>query len=281
MNDQQQHYYHQGSWKTSAATVNSHGNSLSDSRDYDTNSSRTSLSGSPPAGAASSSGASSVSLDFEGGFGGGRPLAQLLTPKLEADGSIIHGDSYSLYGNSTSGAEQQVLNLELATTYNALFTQDAGSPAAHTHPPIVTAAPAADEIFILPPPNPTPLPITVIPITYHHHTASSSAAESLISTSIGEVPLIATLSEASGGGVGDGQVYNLDDICFTLEYQFENQKLVQVQPPTVVSLSMMSTSAEGEALPEAGASSASANCDNGQATSVVTTSPAYFTIETR
>ncbi|KAH8342881.1 hypothetical protein KR059_001238 [Drosophila kikkawai] len=285
MNDQQQHYYHQSGWKTSAAAVNSHGNSLSDSRDYDTNSSRTSLSGSPPAGAASSSssGASSVSLDFEGGFGIGRPLAQLLTPKLESDNAINHGDSYSLYGNSTSGAEQQVLNLELATTYNALFTQDAESTPAHTHPPTVTTAveATADDIFILPPPNPTPLPITVIPITYHHHTASS-AAESLISTSIGEVPLIATLSEASdGSGSADGQVYNLDDICFTLEYQFENQKLVQVQPPTVVSLSMMSTSAEGEAPLETinTVPVSATNCDNGQANSVVT-SPAYFTIET-
>ncbi|KAH8242536.1 hypothetical protein KR032_011970 [Drosophila birchii] len=280
MNDQQQHYYQQGGWKTTAASaVNRHGNSLSDSRDYDTNSSRTSLSGSPPAGASSSSsGASSVSLDFEGGFGSGRPLAQLLAPKLESDNATISSDNYSLYGNSTSGAEQQVLNLEhLATTYNALFTQEAGSPPAHTHP-----AAATDDIFILPPPNPTPLPITVIPITYHHHTAASSAAESLISTSIGEVPLIATLSEASGGS-NDGQVYNLDDICFTLEYQFENQKLVQVQPPTVVSLSMMSTtSAEGEAPAETVdtvTASATTNCDNGQANSVVT-SPAYFTIET-
>ncbi|XP_020817088.1 uncharacterized protein LOC110190791 isoform X1 [Drosophila serrata] len=288
MNDQQQHYYHQGGWKTSAAVVNSNGNSLSDSRDYDTNSSRTSLSGSPPAGAASSSsssGASSASLGFEGGFVGGRPLAQLLTPKLESDNAIIHGDNYSLYGNSTSGAEQQVLNLEnLATTYNALFTQEAGSPPAHTHPPIVTpavASEATDDIFILPPANPTPLPITVIPITYHHHTASS-ADETLISTSIGQVPLIATLSEASvGSGASDGQVYNLDDICFTLEYQFENQKLVQVQPPTVVSLSMMGTSAEEEGPPETGntVSVSATNCDNGQANSVVT-SPAYFTIET-
>ncbi|KAH8286056.1 hypothetical protein KR054_002105 [Drosophila jambulina] len=284
MNDQQQHYY---GWKTSAAVVNSHGNSLSDSRDYDTNSSRTSLSGSPPAGAASSSssssssGASSVSLDFEGGFGGGRPLAQLLTPKLESDNAIIHGDNYSLYGNSTSGAEQQVLNLELATTYNALFTQEADSPPAPhiTHPPIVTAE-ASDDIFILPPPNPTPLPITVIPITYHHHTASS-AAETLFSTSIAsQEPLIATLSEVSdgsGSGATDGQVYNLDDICFTLEYQFENQKLVQVQPPTVVSLSMIGTSAEGEA-PSEGAntvSTSATNCDNS-----VVTSPAYLTIET-
>lgn len=70
---QQQHYFH-SEWKT---TANSHGNSLSDSRDYDTNSSRNSLSGSPPV---TSNCSSSGSLDFD------RPLAQLLEPKLRPTG---------------------------------------------------------------------------------------------------------------------------------------------------------------------------------------------------
>ncbi|KAH8379534.1 hypothetical protein KR009_005499 [Drosophila setifemur] len=274
---QQQNHYYQRSCHTS--------NSLSDSRDYDTNSSRTSLSGSPPV--------PSSSLDFEGGFGGGGvggALSQLLTPKLEPDGAssmgIIHGDSYSIYGasGSTSG-EQQVLNLGLsleaedieisAATYSALFSQDNQAiPQSQNH--TQTEQEEEEEqvqhqLLTLPARTATQLtsmPITVIPITYHHHTES-------LSTSLRGEPLIATLSEDTG------QVLNLDDICFTLEYQFENQKLVQVQPPTVVSLStMVPTSDEGIAM--------LTNCDNGRGVvghsnnsmGSEATSPAYFTIET-
>ncbi|KAH8270471.1 hypothetical protein KR018_010353 [Drosophila ironensis] len=233
-------------------------NSLSDSRDYDTNSSRTSLSGSPPA----------APLDFDG-FGGGDgaagALSQLLTPKLEAAAAagIIHSDSYSLYSGSGSsplgGAEQQVLGLEpeeeeaeAAVTYTALFSQEEH----HSPPssqPLHSQEGAAGLVAL-----PTPLPITVIPLQglAYHQTAE------------GEVPLIATLSEVGG------QVLNLDDICFTLEYQFENQKLVQVQPPTVVSLSMSAAAPPDDSICD------SVPGDGSHSHPSDAASPTYFTVET-
>ncbi|BFF97718.1 uncharacterized protein DMAD_06079 [Drosophila madeirensis] len=95
--EQQQRYYQHNTWKS----TNSHGNSLSDSRDYDTNSSRTSLSGSPPATASSSE----LQLDFASFEG--KPLASLLMPKLESDdrsAGILHSDILSIYGLPTSAS---------------------------------------------------------------------------------------------------------------------------------------------------------------------------------
>ncbi|XP_022212718.2 uncharacterized protein LOC111067747 isoform X2 [Drosophila obscura] len=92
--EQQQGYY-QHTWKS----ANKHGNSLSDSRDYDTNSSRTSLSGSPPAAS------SELQLDFASFEG--KPLASLLMPKRESDdrtAGIIHSDILSIYGLPTSAS---------------------------------------------------------------------------------------------------------------------------------------------------------------------------------
>ncbi|KPU77887.1 uncharacterized protein Dana_GF25133, isoform B [Drosophila ananassae] len=123
MNEQQQQqlpieqHYYQRSCHTS--------NSLSDSRDYDTNSSRTSLSGSPPA----PSSAGSISLDFDGGFGtmaGGGALSQLLAPKLEAEGAlgIIHADSYSLYrapGSIESTSNEQQSSDEALSRYRCNY----------------------------------------------------------------------------------------------------------------------------------------------------------------
>ncbi|XP_034483996.1 zinc finger protein 76 isoform X2 [Drosophila innubila] len=87
---QQQQEYYEHSWKSA-----NHGNSLSDSRDYDTNSTRTSLTGSPPITA------SSLQLDFEDKA----LLSSLMAPKLELDGS---GSSSSIYsGHSHTTGEQQ------------------------------------------------------------------------------------------------------------------------------------------------------------------------------
>jgi len=100
---QQQQEYYEHSWKSA-----NHGNSLSDSRDYDTNSTRTSLTGSPPITA------SSLQLDFEDKA----LLSSLLAPKLELDGS---GSSSSIYsGHSHTTGEQQVLQpLGLSLTLEA------------------------------------------------------------------------------------------------------------------------------------------------------------------
>ncbi|XP_023164679.2 flocculation protein FLO11 isoform X2 [Drosophila hydei] len=89
LHQQQQQY--ELSWKSA-----NHGNSLSDSRDYDTNSTRTSLTGSPP-----------ITLDFDG-FEDKALLASLLAPKLDADvgsGSGSSSSSGSIY--SHAAGEQQ------------------------------------------------------------------------------------------------------------------------------------------------------------------------------
>ncbi|XP_034102906.1 protein hunchback isoform X2 [Drosophila albomicans] len=96
LQQQQQQQYYEHSWKTA-----NHGNSLSDSRDYDTNSTRTSLTGSPPMTA------SSLQLDFNG-FEDKALLASLLTPKLETDGSNSSSNGSIYGGNSqTTTGEQQ------------------------------------------------------------------------------------------------------------------------------------------------------------------------------
>ncbi|KAL7732030.1 hypothetical protein ACLKA6_015793 [Drosophila palustris] len=244
---QQQQEYYESNWKSA-----NHGNSLSDSRDYDTNSTRTSLTGSPPITA------SSLQLEFNG-FEDKALLASLLSPKLEAGGGGS-GSSSSIYsGHSHTSGEQQVLQpLGLSLTLEA---DDAtrtttttytlyGDVQAQAQTQTQTVAyediddiDDDDEVFTLRPLTTTttaPLLLTSttntpstptythtpIPTSLNHPTSVTSTTTT--TTTQVPLPIITTVG-----------TYNLDDICFTLEYQFENQKLVQVQPPTVVSFSMV------------------------------------------
>lgn len=277
---QQQQQYYEHSWKSA-----SHGNSLSDSRDYDTNSTRTSLTGSPP----SSIAASSLQLDFNG-FEDKALLASLLAPKLEDSGSGSSGGSNSsIYSNR----EQQVLqplglslddNNDATTTtrtYTLLQEVQTPNPTQTQTQTVYMDDDIADEdeMFTLRPltagapmllttstnnnnnnntttTSTSSSPTTPTPTTTTHILSSSTTQAS--------VPLTATMG-----------TYNLDDICFTLEYQFQNQKLVQVQPPTVVSFSMVPANEEPSPPP----TTTTSNDYAASASSSPTT--AYFTLGTR
>lgn len=277
---QQQQQYYEHSWKSA-----SHGNSLSDSRDYDTNSTRTSLTGSPP----SSIAASSLQLDFNG-FEDKALLASLLAPKLEDSGSGSSGGSNSsIYSNR----EQQVLqplglslddNNDATTTtrtYTLLQEVQTPNPTQTQTQTVYMDDDIADEdeVFTLRPltagapmllttstnnnnnnntttTSTSSSPTTPTPTTTTHILSSSTTQAS--------VPLTATMG-----------TYNLDDICFTLEYQFQNQKLVQVQPPTVVSFSMVPANEEPSPPP----TTTTSNDYAASASSSPTT--AYFTLGTR
>lgn len=278
---QQQQQYYEHSWKSA-----SHGNSLSDSRDYDTNSTRTSLTGSPP----SSIAASSLQLDFNG-FEDKALLASLLAPKLEDSGSGSSGGSNSsIYSNR----EQQVLQplgLSLddnndATTTTRTYTllQEVQTPNPN---PTQTQTQTVymdddiadeDEVFTLRPLTAgAPMLLTTSTNNNNNNTTTTSTSSSPTtptptttthilssSTTQASVPLTATMG-----------TYNLDDICFTLEYQFQNQKLVQVQPPTVVSFSMVPANEEPSPPP----TTTTSNDYAASASSSPTT--AYFTLGTR
>lgn len=272
---QQQQQYYEHSWKSA-----SHGNSLSDSRDYDTNSTRTSLTGSPP----SSIAASSLQLDFNG-FEDKALLASLLAPKLEDSGSGSSGGSNSsIYSNR----EQQVLQplgLSLDDNNDATTTTRTYTLLQEVQTPNPTQTQTqtvymdddiadADEVFTLRPLT-AGAPMLLTTSTNNNNTTTTSTSSSPTtptptthilssSTTQASVPLTATMG-----------TYNLDDICFTLEYQFQNQKLVQVQPPTVVSFSMVPANEEPSPPP----TTTTSNDFAASASSSPTT--AYFTLGTR
>ncbi|KAH8398292.1 hypothetical protein KR215_002713 [Drosophila sulfurigaster] len=289
---QQQQQYYEHSWKTA-----NHGNSLSDSRDYDTNSTRTSLTGSPPMTA------SSLQLDFNG-FEDKALLASLLTPKLETDGSNSSSNGSIYGGNSqTTTGEQQVLQpLGLSLTLEADDNVDddeltTGTTTTYTLYGAPSATPLqemqaqtqtikmdedvddddndGDEVFTLRPLTTAPLLLTST--NMHTNTDTTSSPTSHISSSMhtttttSSMPLIATMG-----------TYNLDDICFTLEYQFQNQKLVQVQPPTVVSFSMVPANDEEDPTKTSATTSEMQNNNSCSTPSppTTTTTTAYFTLGT-
>lgn len=276
---QQQQQYYEHSWKSA-----NHGNSLSDTRDYDTNSTRTSLTGSP----SSSIAASSLQLDFNA-FEDKALLASLLAPKVDDSGSGSSGGSNS---SIYSSREQQVLqplglslddNNDVATTTTRTYTllQEVQTPTNPTQTQTVYMdddIADEDEVFTLRPLT-AGAPMLLTTSTNNNNTTTTTSTSSSpttptptttthilsSSTTQASVPLIATMG-----------TYNLDDICFTLEYQFQNQKLVQVQPPTVVSFSMVPANEEPSPPPTTTTSNDSAaSASNSPSTT------AYFTLGTR
>jgi len=286
---QQQQQFYEHSWKSP-----NHGNSLSDSRDYDTNSTRTSLTGSPPITA------SSLQLDFNG-FEDKALLASLMAPKLDPDCSGS-GSSSSIYTGEQQVLQPLGLSLTLkadddvlatrTTTYTLYGAQESQTQnnnidnddiddddEVFTLRPLTTTTTTNAPLLLTSTTNTSSSPThhnthTVTPISSHHTTSTASTTQTSIPIPI-EIPIITTVG-----------TYNLDDICFTLEYQFQNQKLVQVQPPTVVSFSMVSAS-EDPTITTTEISSADlmqqSNNNNNSALSSASTTPptAYFTLGTR
>lgn len=261
---QQQQYEH--SWKSS-----NHGNSLSDSRDYDTNSTRTSLTGSPP-----------ITLDFEG-FEDKALLASLLAPKLDADvgsGSGSSSSSGSIY--SHAAGEQQVLQpLGISLTLEADNAVNTTTTTTYTLLQETTDNNnidiADDAIFTL------SAPLLLTSTTTTNTTTSSTHIPTHTPTPTATAIAMPIRSE-NAAAVG---AYNVDDICFTLEYQFQNQELVQVQPPTVVSFSMVPANEDPSTTTTTASSDSNNNNNNYNSTPNVssstptTISTAYFTVGTR
>ncbi|ALC43733.1 MTF-1, partial [Drosophila busckii] len=213
---QQQHQYFEHSWKSA-----NHGNSLSDSRDYDTNSTRTSLTGSPPITA------SSLHLDFNEFEE--KTLTALLTPRLTDAAEGSGSSSSSVYSSLTTAEQQVVQPLELSLAI------DADDEVLSTSPTITT------ELTNVPMLLTSTLIDTNTNTDINIHTPPTTTPTAIASYHIDSAAAVATDTPIAMG------TYNLDNICFTLEYQFENQKLVQVQPPMVVAFSMLPASEESSA----------------------------------
>ncbi|XP_030375683.1 zinc finger E-box-binding homeobox 1 isoform X1 [Scaptodrosophila lebanonensis] len=214
-------------------------------------------------------------------------------------------DTNSIYGSSQQTVDQQVLqslglSLELeaadeltATTYSLFSAPSVTSELIQMNmnndvdvgddddnvddDALFTLRPMDSHVSLLLTPKSSSPPAAAGAAVISSYETQCTDASPLASASI-SMTATTTTTATGNDEVVPMSMYNLDDICFTLEYQLDqDHKIVQVQPPTVVSLSMLAP------IPET--TSAITPCDNGPVTMNTSglsapTSPYIFTTET-